>query len=132
MREIRIGEQVVRVRATPLALLFYRQEFKRDLTGDLLKMVQGMVGLQALMSGSQQIDLEKLDLGGIDSVVILQIIWAMAKADAFGSGSFPAFFEWVASYESLNVFDPDLLAAVMEEAGNGFFRSRTGAKPPLR
>ena len=38
MREITIGEKTIRVRATPLALLYYRQEFKTDLVGDLISM----------------------------------------------------------------------------------------------
>ena len=38
MREITISEKTIRVRATPLALLYYRQEFKTDLVGDLISM----------------------------------------------------------------------------------------------
>ena len=38
MREISIGEKQIRLRATPLALLYYQQEFGSDLVGDLIKM----------------------------------------------------------------------------------------------
>jgi len=38
MREITIGDKTIRVRATPLALLFYKQEFSVDLVGDLMSM----------------------------------------------------------------------------------------------
>ncbi|MNR93712.1 hypothetical protein D3C72_247720 [compost metagenome] len=115
MREIKFGEQLVRVRATPLALLFYKQEFKRDLLGDLVKM-------------------EKIesDLSEIDSIALLQLVYVMAKADAFGgSNPFPSFQEWIGSLESVDFADPDFLAAVLEEAANGFFRTgaKKGAKP---
>lgn len=105
MRELKIGEQTVRVRATPLALLFYKQEFKSDLLGDLLK-------------------LEKIkdDPSQLDTVAILQLIWAMAKADAFGK-QFPSFVEWVGTLDSFDMSDQSILVGVMEEAANGFFRS---------
>ncbi|NTZ20936.1 hypothetical protein EXW96_26475 [Paenibacillus sp. JMULE4] len=125
MRELNIGDQTVRVRATPLALLFYKQEFKTDLLGDFLKMAQGMVGLQALSGSNQQLDLKDINLGQLDSVMFLQLIWAMAKADALGK-QFPSFVEWVSSFESFDLFDSEILTAVMEEATSGFFRA--GAK----
>ncbi|WP_110931074.1 hypothetical protein [Paenibacillus bouchesdurhonensis] len=106
MREINIGEQVVRVRATPLALLFYKQEFKGDILGDIAK-----------MQDVQQ------DISKLDTVVFLQLIWAMSKADSFGTGQFPSFIDWVASLDSFDVADPNILNEVLEEAASGFFRS---------
>lgn len=108
MREINIGNQVARVRATPLALLFYRQEFKSDLVGDLIA-------------------LEKIkdDPSQLDSVAILQLVWAMAKADAYGK-EFPSFMQWVSELDYFDMSDEKLMAAVLEEAADGFFR--TGAK----
>jgi len=110
MRELKIGEQEIRVRATPLALLYYRQEFKADLVGDMLKMT-------ALRD----------DPTNVDSVVFLQIIWAMAKADAGMTQQYPSFIEWVASLDEFDLSDPQLLTAAMEEAKFGFFRG--GPKP---
>ncbi|MNO28123.1 hypothetical protein D3C76_180100 [compost metagenome] len=106
MRELKIGEQTVRVRATPLALLFYKQEFKGDLLGDLVKM--------------QEI---QNDFSKLDTVAFLQLIWAMAKADSFGHGQFPSFIEWVASLDTFDVTDTSVLVAALEEAADGFFRS---------
>ena len=132
MRELKIGDQTVRVRATPLALLYYRQEFKTDLLGDLLKMVQSLVGMESVVAGKGQVDFSKINLGALDSVAFLQLIWAMAKADVFGH-QFPSFQEWVASLESFDLFSGDTLAAVIEEAANGFFRSRAaGIKGGVR
>lgn len=108
MREITIDNKKVRVRATPLALLFYRQEFKADLLGDLMKLER-----------------MKNDPSQFDAVTMLQLIWAMAKADALGR-EFPSFVEWVGSLESIDFADPSLLLAALEEAADGFFR--TGAK----
>jgi hypothetical protein len=103
MREITIGEKQIRVRATPLALLFYKQEFKTDLIGDLISM-QEMTSDPSLF----------------DSVKILQIMWAMAKAD--GKGSFSSFETWLGGLDSVDFADGDMLAAVVEEATDGFFR----------
>lgn len=104
MRELNIGGQQVRVRATPLALLFYKQEFKTDLIGDLVK-------LERIQSDPSQLDV----------VSFLQLIWAMAKADAYGK-EFPSFFSWVGALESFDITDKDVLLGAFEEARNGFFR----------
>lgn len=109
MRELTIGSSKVRVRATPLALLFYKQEFGTDLLGDLIKMQD--IGT---------------DLSKLDSIAFLQLTWAMAKADAFGNGKFTSFVEWVASLESIDFGDPDFMQGMLEEAMGGFFR--TGGK----
>lgn len=105
MRELNIGEQKVRVRATPLALLFYKQEFRGDLLGDLIKMRE-----------------MEQDPSKFDALAFLQLVWAMAKADSFGK-PFPGFQEWLASLESFDISDPEFLQAAMEEAADGFFRS---------
>lgn len=137
MREINMGGQVLRVRATALALLFYKQEFKRDLVGDLLEMASGLNGLQALVGDQNQlgraaIDVSTVDFSKFDSVKLLQLVWAMAKADSFGK-AFPSFYEWVGSFEEdFNLFDLDVLAAVMEEATTGFFRTSSKATKPKK
>ena len=103
MREIQIGDKTIRVRATPLALLFYKQEFNADLIGDLISM-QNMVN----------------DPSQFDALKFLQLIWAMAKADdAKGFSSFEA---WLADMESFDFADNDIMTAVIEEATDGFFR----------
>lgn len=106
MREIMIGEKELRVRATPLALLYYRQAFRSDLIGDLAKL-QGM---------------EK-DLGQFDSVAILQLTWAMAKADAGPGTQFPSFESWLNSLEGLDFTESTWMLSVLEEAADGFFRT---------
>lgn len=113
MKEIKIGEQEIRVRATPLALLFYKQEFKRDLLGDVVKL-----GV-----------LEK-DPTQLDSVALLQMIWAMSKADAGVTAQFPSFVEWVGALDSFDLSDQEMLASVMDEIQNGFFRSRAAGVAP--
>lgn len=106
MKELNIGDTKVRVRATPLALLFYKQEFSTDLLGDFVKMQD--IGT----------NMEK-----IDSVAFLRLTWAMAKADAFGNGQFPSFTEWVAMLESIDFGDTEFMKGLLEEAVAGFFRS---------
>lgn len=106
MKELNIGEKTVRVRATPLALLFYKQEFKSDLLADLIKM-----------------DGVAKDISNLDIVTILQLIWAMAKADSFGQ-PFPSFEKWLSEFESIDFSDPSFFVAAMEEATDGFLRNR--------
>ena len=103
MREITIGEKIIRVRATPLALLYYRQEFKTDLIGDLISM-------QEMASDPSQ----------FDSIKMLQLIWAMNKADK--PEGFPSFEGWLSNLDSINFDDGDMMTAVIEEAADGFFR----------
>ena len=103
MREITIGEKQIRVRATPLALLFYKQEFNSDLIGDLISM-------QEMASDPSQ----------FDAIKFLQLIWAMAKAN--NAKNFPSFEAWLADMESFDFADNDIMTAVIEEATDGFFR----------
>lgn len=105
MREFNIGDKTIRVRATPLALLYYKQAFGTDLVGDLVKMR----------------DIEN-DPAKFDSVVIMQIAWAMAKADTGPGKQFPSFETWLAEFDGLDFSDPGMMLAIMEEAADGFFR----------
>lgn len=109
MREIKIQldddeYEVIRVKATPLALLYYRQAFNADLVGDFVK-VQDTIK----------------DFSKIDSIAILQIIWAMAKAGGCAN-TFPSFETWLELNENISIYDKEVLSAVMEEAVSGFFR----------
>ena len=103
MREITIGEKTIRVRATPLALLYYRQEFKTDLIGDLISM-------QEMANDPSQ----------FDSIKMLQLIWAMNKADDVKN--FPSFEGWLSGLDGIDFADGDMMTAVIEEATDGFFR----------
>lgn len=121
MKELTIGDQTVRVRATPMALLFYKQEFKSDLLADLSKMVD-----VKSIDKEEELDVAEA-LSRFDVVTVYQIIWAMAKADSYGSkGSFPSFVTWFAELDGASIYDEGILAVAMEEAADGFFR--TGAK----
>ena len=103
MRELQIGDKTLRVRATPLALLFYRQEFGSDL-------IAGLMAMQNMQT----------DLTAFDSVAFLQVVWAMAKADS--PQGFPGFESWLAGLEGFDFSDADMMTAVVEEATDGFFR----------
>lgn len=103
MREITIGDKQIRVRATPLALLYYKQEFNADLIRDLMSM-------QAM----------SVDPNQFDALKFLQLIWAMAKAD--DAKDFPSFENWLASLGSFDFTDANMMGAVAEEAIDGFFR----------
>jgi hypothetical protein len=113
MRTIKIGEQEIGLKASPLALLFYKQAFGSDLVGDLVKMK----------------DIAD-DPSKIDSVFLLQLTWAMAKANQGVGKKFPDFTNWVAGLESFDFTDEDVLNTIMDEAMDGFFPrgSRTKRK----
>ena len=101
MKEIKIGEKTIGLNATPLALLFYNQEFNSDLLEDLSKM----------------------EKDGFSAVQLLKIVWAMAKAHKGVSSQFPDFYKWIASLDYFNFADDELISAIIEEAQNGFFRT---------
>ena len=103
MKEINISEKQLRLRATPLALLFYKQEFKTDLIGDL-------VSMQTMATDPSQ----------FDALKFLQLVWAMNKADDMKD--FPSFEIWLSSLDSFNFADAEIIGAVVEEATDGFFR----------
>lgn len=105
MQNITIGGKEIGLKATPLALLFYKQEFKSDLIGDLIKLST----------------LEK-DLTKIDTVMILQLVWAMNKAYEGLGKAFPSFPKWLEELESIDVTDREFINAVIAEAEDGFFR----------
>lgn len=110
MKTIKIDEKEIGLKATPLALLYYKQEFKSDLIGDLLKM-------QAIAD----------DPSALDSVALLQIAWAMNKAAEGKGKAFPHFESWLEQFEYVDFSDADMLTEIMNEAADGFFRrgSRT-------
>lgn len=119
MRIIELGNKEIELRATPLALLYYRQEFNADLMADF-------ISLEAL------VNLEKGDYSGLDTVKILQLIYAMNKASHVGK-PFPKFEAWLGNFEQLNLADAGWILGVIEEARDGFLSSgkpaATAAKP---
>jgi len=116
MRKVRLGNKELELRASPLALLFYRQAFNKDLIADLV----GLRSLQGLAEG---------DLSGLDSVLLLQIAYAMNRA-AKPEKSFPSFEQWLSELEGIDFGDGEWLLAVADEAIDGFFRSARAASPP--
>ena len=113
MRTAIIGGKKIRLRANPLALLYYKQEFDRDLLADIIK----LQSLQSLQDG---------DFSSLDMVSLFQIAYAMNKA-AKPADVFPTFEEWLAQFETIGFDDPQWIVDVVEEAADGFFRSGKSA-----
>ena len=118
MRKIKLGGKELELRASPLALLFYRQAFNKDLIADLV----GLRSLQGLAEG---------DLSGLDSVLLLQIAYAMNRAARLEE-NFPNFEQWLDELENVDFGDSAWLLAVTDEAIDGFFRSARAASPPAK
>lgn len=116
MRKVKLGEKELALRASPLALLFYRQAFGRDLIGDLVS----LQSLQTLVTG---------DFSGLDTVLLLQLAYAMNRA-AEPKENFPGFEQWLDELGRVDFGDTDWLLGVTEEAMDGFFRSAGSAAPP--
>lgn len=116
MRKVTLGGKELELRASPLALLFYRQAFGKDLIADL-------VSLQSLQG------LAKGDFSGLDTVLLLQITYAMHRAAKPGT-NVPGFEQWLGELEYIDFGDTDWILGVAEEATEGFFRSAGSAAPP--
>lgn len=127
MHEVQIGDKVLKLKGSPLSLLYYRQEFDRDLLGDLVGMLTAVAGAQALQTG--KVDESNLNLGALDSVAILRLVWTLARTAAGPTGQFPSFMSWLVENEEIDIFDTDLLTAVFEETQKAFFRNRKAMAP---
>ncbi len=114
MRELKIGEKTIQIRGTALALLFYKREFKSDLLKDMINMFGGDLKTMGADMGPEN----------LDTVTILQMVWAMAKAGEFGKGQFPGFESWLhQSGDEINIFSEEFLTDVINEMTEGFFRN---------
>jgi hypothetical protein len=128
VREVQVGDKTLRLRGSALSLLHYNQEFGRDLLADLVGMMTGLAGIQVLASGGEA-DPAKLDLSKLDSVALLRLIWTLARTAAGVGGQFPSFARWLEEHEDIDIFDPELMTAVMEEATKIFFRRNKTVAP---
>ena len=106
MREIKINNKEIGFKASPLSLLFYKQEFRSDLLGDLASLKK---------EGEQMY---------FDSVAILQIGWALNRSYNLPEKTKP-FESWM---EELEALDIDLFKAIIEEASNLFVSDKGKAK----
>lgn len=118
MRTTPIGDKEIQLRANPLALLFYKQAFDRDLVGDIVQ----LQSLQSLQDG---------DFSGLDMIGLFRIAYAMNKA-AEPKASFPNFEDWLGSFETVGFDDPKWITAIVDEAMEGFFRTSKPAPEPKK
>lgn len=118
MKKIKLTNKELGLRASPMALLFYDQAFDGDLIADLAKFQKE--NMSKLMKG---------DFSSYNSISLLQIGWAMNKAQNY-PGDFPTFEEWLNDFEGQDATSPKFIQGIVEEATDGFFRSReSGGKP---
>jgi len=129
MREITIGDQQVKIRASNVALLFYKQEFSSDLITDFIKMLN-VSTMKFDGEGDPQLDATDIEdmLSRIDFVYIFQIAWAMAKAEALGKQDFPSFPTWFDSFPPGVALEENTLSEIMLEASAGFFSTAAARK----
>jgi len=104
MRIVKIGGIEYRIMATPITLFYYKKEFKKDLISDFMPM-QNM----------------QTDISAFDGMVFLQMAWAMIKT---AGEKLPTLEQWIASLPYVNFEDEEMILGVIQEAQEGFFRSR--------
>lgn len=133
MRELHTGENILPVRATPLTLLFYRQEFGTDMSTDFFTVMSGFLAAFPDAKGKPLSELSEADLdptkltadslagAEFDVLAILRFVWAMAKTAAHPT-AWPTFESWLASIPNVDVYDPMFLSAALGVAADGLFR----------
>lgn len=104
MRNIKIGGKDYKVVASPITLFFYKKEFKTDLVGD-------MMSFQNLEN----------DVTTFDSIVLLQMAWAMIKTA--NNGELVNFEQWLDELEHIDFSDNKMTLGIVDEAQKGFFRN---------
>lgn len=142
MRIVKMGEKEIGLKASPLALLYYKQEFKTDLLGDLIKLSGNLAKVggdliklaELAEKGNNDVNMNDLDLDAIaaelDTVAILKLVWAMNKASEGPGKPFPGFESWLEGLEVFDLTDQTFIGMVMREAMDGFFRGGIGAAKP--
>jgi hypothetical protein len=129
MREIRSGDTVLRIRASSLAIFFYKQEFKADILRDFSRICKGWVESDVIKKHKAG-ELNTADMTEVFNILpdgndLLQIVWALNKAQNVSEKlPTPHFAEWVEKHD-LSILE--ILPDVISECMHGFFR----AQPPL-
>ena len=105
MKTVKIGDIDVDIKASPLTPMYYKQEFKADILIDLSK-----IGA-----------IEKGSIVMFDTVILEQLIWAMAKTVNGPGKAFPNFEKWLSGFDTIELADQDFALAVIGEAEGGLF-----------
>lgn len=121
MRTTNIGGKKVELRASPLALLFYRQTFGKELLDDFKDLQSLEVLAKKNPNNFRFEDLRLMDF--------FQLAYALNKAAGKPSEFFPSYEEWLYGIE-LDLGDMDWIADVVYEAAEGFFRTGEFAPKP--
>lgn len=103
MRNVKIGSKEFKLVASPITLYFYKKEFGKDLIGDLMAFQK-----------------YEVDPASYDSIIILQMAWAMIKTAKIGN--LEAFEQWLSNLDFVSFGEGDMMTNIVEEATEGFFR----------
>ncbi|WP_018249718.1 hypothetical protein [Orenia marismortui] len=128
MKIAKIGEKELGLRATPLALLYYSQEFSTQ--EKKANLIEDLTDVMGLLDAFDDFNIKNADeslFDKIDFIKPLQIAWAMNKADNYGK-SFPQFEKWLFDLGDICFVDTDFLIEVVEESLNGFPAFRRSKK----
>lgn len=106
MKQIKIGDKTVNIKAAPPGLIFYKREFGKEILDDFPSMIE--------KEGEKTV---------LNSEIFLQVVWVMAKTAAGPGAPFPSYEDWLWGLGNINLRDSQMFVAVQEEAFQGFFRS---------
>ena len=124
-KDIEVWGKKIGLRASPLAPVVYRQEFESSLTGDFVKMTKLSTLGEKLQSVTEEnLDEHEEDFNDVEDVVLdlLQIVYAMNRADNFGKG-FPEYESWLNDFEYMDFTEVNWITEVIPIVKDGFFRN---------
>lgn len=111
---IKIGDKSIGVRASHLALIFYKQEFKRGLIADFTAAIVECEKQNALP----------------DEMVMMQMAWAMHKAYTYPA-PVETFNEWFMNIGDIDFSSQEMYQGLINEAVSGFFQKALIKGPPV-
>ena len=133
MRTILYKGKTINFRARALALEFFYEKFGSDAQAEANQAIIQCLVMQNRLDGKDALDgLVDLDVGTCDleglswesmkaSTVVLRLLWAMAKNEAFVNNQpFGTYEQFLKDHDELRV--ADIQKAVLLEAQDGFFR----------
>jgi len=112
MRTVELGGRTFDIKAGPLSIFYFNDEFGSSILTDYAKIFGG----KPEDEGQEFYE----SLAQFDWPSALRVTWALAKTAT--PKDFPPFPRWIGGFEYLNMGDSDFVLAVLEEATHGLFR----------
>lgn len=95
---INLGDEKVRLKASAITAIHYKNQFQSDILRDTLEAIGGVEAIHKLNNLEHASDYRKLKelIDGIDTVLIYQFVWAWAKT---ANIKLEPFYEWLSQVD---------------------------------